>query len=73
MDHLPWVLLGLRAAPKEEREISAAEATLGQQLVVPGQAHVPPVEDLPAAHVLPAVILATRRSYAEVTASPPLL
>jgi transposase InsO family protein len=37
LDHLPWVLLGVRTAPKDESGISAAEATLGQQLVVPGQ------------------------------------
>ena len=68
--HLPWVLLGLRTAPQEESGISTADAALGQQLVVPGQAHVPHVEGLPAAHVPPAVIPATRRTYAEVAASP---
>ena len=56
--HVTW------HAPKEESGISTAEATLGQQLVVPGQAHVPHVEGLPAAHVPPAVIPATRRFYA---------
>ena len=62
--------MGLRAAPKEESGISTAKATLGQQFVVPGQAHVPHVEGLPAAHVPPAVIPATKRTYAEVAASP---
>ena len=42
---------------------------LGQQLVVPGQWQVPHVEGLPAPHVPPAVIPATRRSNAEVAAS----
>ncbi|MFN9979825.1 MAG: DDE-type integrase/transposase/recombinase, partial [bacterium] len=28
-DHLPWVLLGLRAAPKEDSAISSAEMVLG--------------------------------------------
>ena len=37
-DHLPWVLLGLRAAPKEDTAVSAAEAVFGQQLVLPSQA-----------------------------------
>ena len=58
-DHLPWVLLGLCAAPKEDSGISTAEAILGQQLV-----------GLPVAHVPPSVIPAIRRSYAEVAASP---
>jgi transposase InsO family protein len=35
--HLPWVLLGLRAAPKEVSGISSAEAVLGQPLVLPGE------------------------------------
>jgi hypothetical protein len=36
-DHLPWVLLGLRAAPKEDRAVSSAEMVLGDPLVLPGQ------------------------------------
>ena len=36
-DHLPWVLLGIQAAPREESSVSDAEAALQQQLVVPGQ------------------------------------
>ena len=36
-DHLPWVLLGLRSAPKEESGISSAELVLGQPLSLPGQ------------------------------------
>jgi len=39
-DHLPWVLLGLRAAPKEDSAISSAEMVLGDPLVLPGQ---PPI------------------------------
>ncbi len=35
--HLPWVLLGLRAAPKEVSRISSAEAVFGQTLVFPGE------------------------------------
>lgn len=41
-DHLPWALLGLRAAPKEECGLSAAEATFGISLMLPSQAHPPP-------------------------------
>lgn len=36
-EELPWVLLGLRAAPKEEAGVSAAEAALGAKLALPGQ------------------------------------
>jgi hypothetical protein len=33
--HLPWVLLGLRAAPKEDSAISVAELVFGTKLVLP--------------------------------------
>jgi transposase InsO family protein len=36
-EHVPWVMLGLRAAPKEDSGISAAEAVLGEKLVLPSQ------------------------------------
>jgi hypothetical protein len=36
-EHLPWVLLGMRSAPKDNSNISAAEAVLGTPLVLPGQ------------------------------------
>jgi transposase InsO family protein len=36
-DHLPWVLLGLRSAPKEASGISSAELVLGQPLSLPGE------------------------------------
>jgi transposase InsO family protein len=35
--HLPWVLLGLRAAPKEDSAISSAELVFGAPLTLPGQ------------------------------------
>jgi transposase InsO family protein len=35
--HLPWVLLGIRAAPKDDSNVSAAEAVFGQPLMLPGQ------------------------------------
>jgi hypothetical protein len=35
--HLPWVLLGLRAAPKEEPAVSIAELVTGSPLIIPGQ------------------------------------
>jgi transposase InsO family protein len=44
--HLPWVLLGLRAAPKEESAISSAELVYGAPLTLPGQLRS--AEELPA-------------------------
>jgi transposase InsO family protein len=45
--HLPWVLLGLRAAPKEVSGVSLTEAVFGQPLVLPGEvAHGPKVGPL---------------------------
>ena len=46
-EELPYAVLGLRAAPKDESGISAAEAALGQKLVLPGQAM--PTETVPPA------------------------
>jgi transposase InsO family protein len=36
-EHLPWVLLGLRAAPKDDAAVSSAELVLGVPLHLPGQ------------------------------------
>jgi hypothetical protein len=36
-DHIPWVLLGIRAAYREDSEFSPAEAVYGLQLILPGQ------------------------------------
>ena len=41
VDHLPWVILGLCAAPKDDSGVSAPEATLGQSLMIPGQPKTP--------------------------------
>ena len=48
-EHLPWVLLGLRAAPKEDSGISSAELLYGAALTLPGQflsAAEPPIPEL---------------------------
>ena len=73
-DHLPWVLLGMRAALGEETGVSAAEAALQQQLVVPGLLSPPSerpadMEELP---VPPVVIPPTSCSYAQAATSSPL-
>ena len=49
--------------------MSAAEATLGQPLVIPGQPTAPEGTVPTALRAPPAVIPATRRSYAEVAVS----
>ena len=36
IDELPWVLLGLRTAPKEDLRSSSAELVYGSPLTVPG-------------------------------------
>jgi hypothetical protein len=36
-DHLPWVLLGLRVAPREDSGVSVAELVFGSPLSLPGQ------------------------------------
>jgi hypothetical protein len=36
-DHLPWVLMGLRAAPKEDSGVSSVEMVFGAPLTLPGQ------------------------------------
>jgi hypothetical protein len=45
--HLPWVMLGLRAAPKEDCGISSAEMVYGEALTLPGdflEASTPPAD-----------------------------
>ncbi len=72
--HLPWVLLGLRAAPKEISGFSSAEAVLGQPLVLPGEL-APGSEASPGAfhtNLSSSSPPATcqPRTYAEVAAQP---
>ena len=47
--HLPWVLLGLRAAPKVDFAVSSAELLYGAALALPGQllsSAEPPIGEL---------------------------
>ena len=64
LSHLPYVLLGLRAAPKEEADISSAEVTFGAPLVLPLQMH--PEEELRGTQSPEVQIPNTTRTYAEV-------
>jgi len=66
LEHLPWVLLGFRTTPKEEANISSAEAALGVELQLPGQ---PLPVDRPFVQCAePSLIPNTTRSYADVVA-----
>ena len=48
-DQLPWVLLGLRTAPREALDSSAAEMVLGATLTVPEDFIAPPQDAVLAA------------------------
>ena len=74
LEHLPWVLLGLRAAPKEVSGVSSAEAVYGAPLVLTSQAQPSPTLTAEKTEkVVPAVIPARQRSYAEVAGGRPTL
>ena len=62
-ERLPWVLLGLRSAPKEDLDASSAELVFGQPLRVPGEFLL----ETPAPSLHPA---ANFRSPARVVQSP---
>jgi RNase H-like domain found in reverse transcriptase/Reverse transcriptase (RNA-dependent DNA polymerase)/Integrase core domain/Integrase zinc binding domain len=70
-EHLPWVMLGLRAAPKEDSNVSSAEVLYGARLQLPGQVLEPSSAaitwDVPDP---PSVIPLRQRSYAEVARGP---
>jgi hypothetical protein len=69
--HLPWVLLGLRAAPKEDSRVSSAELMLESPLTFPGEflnGEEPPAEDyLQYMRVFPPIPLPTRPLVASET------
>ena len=73
--HLPWVLLGIRAAPKEDSAVSAAELVYGTQLSLPGQ--LLHTEEVPADSTRERVETALQsftgatRTYAEVVREVP--
>jgi transposase InsO family protein len=75
--HLPWVLLGLRAAPKEDSAVSSAELLYGAPVALPAEfiaAEEPPVESF--VEKLRSVQPPPTRplTYAQVTAAcPPAL
>ena len=70
-DHLPWVMLGIQASPKEKSGTSAGEAALGQRLAVRGQ--LLPVSGPPEGRpALSPGIPAVKKTYTEVATKPAL-
>jgi hypothetical protein len=72
-DHLPWVLLGLRAAPKEDSGVSSAELLYGTPLTLPGQfvAAAEPDVQLLAKKLREVPVLATRPPDVPPPVDPP--
>ena len=73
-EHLPWVMLSIRAAPREDSAVSAAEMVFGSPLTLPGQ--ILTDEDVPAstrerADSAVKQFAAASRSYAVVASGIP--
>jgi transposase InsO family protein len=79
MDHLPWVLLGLRSAAREDDNTTPAKAVFGSELILPGQFLNSP--ELPSAEFLTqfsktlssAEIVSARHNTAAARRQPPQL
>jgi transposase InsO family protein len=73
--HLPWVLMGLRAAPTEDTGVSAAEVVFGAPLVLPGQildtAEPPPADFIAKLRQSGPPPPSRPLSYAQMAAKPP--
>ena len=72
--HLPWVLLGLRAAPKEDSATSSAELVFGAALTLPGQflaSEERPPEEFTKQIRSSTPLLTRPLSYAEAAAAVP--
>ena len=67
LEHVPWVLLGIRTAPKEDSGVSSSEAVYGSPLVLPGQLQHPDGQPPPTCHVPP--IPTRARTYAQAVRS----
>jgi transposase InsO family protein len=69
--HLPWVLFGLRAAPREDSAISSEELVLGAPLTLPGELLDKPGPSVPLQAVQPQPLPTRPLSYAQVASSIP--
>ena len=65
LDKLPWVMLGLRTAPKEDLRSSSAELVFGQPLRVPGD-FIPKSTEPWSASAQRASLLDSARAFAPV-------
>ena len=76
LEHLPWALMGLQAAPNEDSGVSSAEVLYGAPLILPGQVQQQP-EVIPARAPSPATLLNAlplrQHSYAEAVRGSSLL
>jgi cleavage and polyadenylation specificity factor subunit 1 len=72
LEHLPWTLLGLQAAPKDDSGVSSAEVVFGEALKLLSQlhVHVELQESMPQAGQPPPDIPLRPRSYAEAAHGP---
>jgi len=71
--HLPWVLMGLCAAPKEDSAVFSGKLINGSPLILPGQLlHVtdPPRGDVPPPPTRPASYAAVPDNFREHSANP---
>jgi hypothetical protein len=71
--HLPWVLMGLCAAPKEDSSVSSGKLINGSPLILPGQLlHVPDPSrgDVPPPPTRPASYAAVPDNFREQSANP---
>ncbi len=69
--HLPWVLFGLRAAPKEDSAISSVELVLGAPLTLPGEILDKPGPSVPLQAMQPQPLPTRPLSYTQVASSVP--
>jgi hypothetical protein len=73
--HLPWVLMGLRAAPTEDAGVSAAKVVFGAPLVLPGQildtGEPPPADFIAKLRQSGPPLPSRPLSYAQMAAKPP--
>jgi transposase InsO family protein len=75
VENLPWVMHGLRAAPKDESGISSARMVYGSELVLPGQpawagGHVADPQPPAGEEAMQQQIPLRPRSYAEAAKGP---
>ena len=69
LDELPWVLLGIRTAPKENLDTSSAELIYGSPLTVPGDFLISTPSVAPTDHTFLPALRANIQSLTPVPTS----